>query len=54
MILSCKHANICKECYKQIVHENSSLFITDDGAKIEITAEQKALYKNKTQWGLPW
>lgn len=57
VILSCKHANVCKRCYKKMIKDPypyPSLFNYSNNEPVKVTREQLNLYKRKTSLGYEW
>lgn len=55
--LSCRHANICRNCYEQLkMHQstNPPYFIFSNGNPVDITNEQIHLYVRKKNCFVDW
>lgn len=56
VLFPCKHANVCKKCWKKIKKKSESppFFIFENGDPVPITNQQINLFIRKTKLFLPW
>ena len=57
VVLSCRHANICRDCYEKIIEQNKDdppYFLYGNGEPVDITNEQIHLYVRKKSCYLDW
>lgn len=56
VLFPCKHANICKRCWKKMKKKSKSppFFIFENGDPVPITHSQIRLFIRKTKLFLPW